>query len=223
MLMKRQSAQQAKTSSVLDENTTKEGSCSLSGLSSFEILASNQKLEGDVLRTDECSQETKKKARQSQLSQLSLRSFFKKSSNHSDSVNGSGTDISINRADISDSNPTSSGTPVDDDETNTPKGLDSLEKEKRNVALVEWQRIQQLMQNSIPMCNGHKEPCVDRVVKKAGPNLGRRFYVCARAEVCSICNYISSPLLFAYFPGYFTLFFIHLVGGCANDNLVYIL
>ncbi|KAM7529619.1 hypothetical protein LguiB_033029 [Lonicera macranthoides] len=182
MLMKMQSAEQAKNSFVLDENTTKEGSCSLSGVSSFEILASNQKLEGDVLRTDECSQETKKKARQSQLSQLSLRSFFRKSSNHSDSVNGSGTDISINLADISGSNPNSSGTPVDDDEMNTPKGSNSLEKEKRNVALVEWQRIQQLMQNSIPMCNGHKEPCVDRVVKKAGPNLGRRFYVCARAE-----------------------------------------
>ncbi|XP_043713869.1 DNA-(apurinic or apyrimidinic site) endonuclease 2 isoform X2 [Telopea speciosissima] len=58
----------------------------------------------------------------------------------------------------------------------------SSEKEKNDAALLEWRRIQQFMQNSVPLCKGHKEPCVARVVKKAGPNLGRRFYVCARAE-----------------------------------------
>ncbi|XVF18031.1 hypothetical protein REPUB_Repub10bG0176300 [Reevesia pubescens] len=57
-----------------------------------------------------------------------------------------------------------------------------LEKEKNNVALLEWQRIQQVMQNSIPLCKGHREPCVSRVVKKPGPTFGHRFYVCARAE-----------------------------------------
>ncbi|XP_075705686.1 DNA-(apurinic or apyrimidinic site) endonuclease 2 [Rhinoderma darwinii] len=31
-----------------------------------------------------------------------------------------------------------------------------------------------------PNCKGHKEPCVLRTVKKAGPNLGRQFYVCSR-------------------------------------------
>ncbi|OCT57413.1 hypothetical protein XELAEV_18003547mg [Xenopus laevis] len=33
-----------------------------------------------------------------------------------------------------------------------------------------------------PNCKGHSEPCVLRTVKKAGPNCGRQFYVCARPE-----------------------------------------
>ncbi|KAM8934843.1 DNA-(apurinic or apyrimidinic site) endonuclease 2 [Pelodytes ibericus] len=33
-----------------------------------------------------------------------------------------------------------------------------------------------------PNCKGHAEPCVLRTVKKAGPNCGRQFYVCARPE-----------------------------------------
>ena len=67
------------------------------------------------------------------------------------------------------------------------KGNDgSLEREKNNVALLEWQRIQQLMRNSIPVCKGHKEPCVARIVKKPGPTFGHRFFVCSRAEVFSL-------------------------------------
>ncbi|XP_074060044.1 DNA-(apurinic or apyrimidinic site) endonuclease 2 isoform X1 [Macrotis lagotis] len=31
-----------------------------------------------------------------------------------------------------------------------------------------------------PLCKGHKEPCVLRTVRKAGPNLGRQFFVCSR-------------------------------------------
>ncbi|CBI17372.3 unnamed protein product, partial [Vitis vinifera] len=58
----------------------------------------------------------------------------------------------------------------------------SPQRDKNDIALVEWQRIQQLMQNSIPLCKGHGEPCVSRLAKKPGPNHGRRFYVCARAE-----------------------------------------
>lgn len=33
-----------------------------------------------------------------------------------------------------------------------------------------------------PLCKGHNEPCVLRMVKKAGPNKGRQFYTCARGE-----------------------------------------
>ncbi|XP_071082601.1 DNA-(apurinic or apyrimidinic site) endonuclease 2-like [Haliotis cracherodii] len=33
-----------------------------------------------------------------------------------------------------------------------------------------------------PLCKGHKEACVMRMVKKDGPNRFRQFYVCARAE-----------------------------------------
>ncbi|XP_023693340.1 DNA-(apurinic or apyrimidinic site) endonuclease 2 [Paramormyrops kingsleyae] len=33
-----------------------------------------------------------------------------------------------------------------------------------------------------PVCKAHEEPCVLRTVKKAGPNLGRQFFVCARPQ-----------------------------------------
>ncbi|XP_052284812.1 DNA-(apurinic or apyrimidinic site) endonuclease 2-like [Dreissena polymorpha] len=33
-----------------------------------------------------------------------------------------------------------------------------------------------------PLCKGHKEPCVLRMVKKPGPNKGKQFYACARGE-----------------------------------------
>lgn len=33
-----------------------------------------------------------------------------------------------------------------------------------------------------PKCRGHREPCVQRCVKKKGPNFNRKFWVCARGE-----------------------------------------
>ncbi|OWF42500.1 DNA-(apurinic or apyrimidinic site) lyase 2-like [Mizuhopecten yessoensis] len=33
-----------------------------------------------------------------------------------------------------------------------------------------------------PLCKGHKEPCLLRTVKKEGPNRGKQFFVCCRAE-----------------------------------------
>ncbi|KAK8970505.1 hypothetical protein KSP40_PGU005187 [Platanthera guangdongensis] len=54
--------------------------------------------------------------------------------------------------------------------------------ENKNIALLEWKRIQQKMKSSIPLCKGHDEPCVSRSVRKEGPNNGRRFYSCARAQ-----------------------------------------
>lgn len=46
----------------------------------------------------------------------------------------------------------------------------------------------------MPLCGGHREPCVMRTVKKAGPNLGRQFYMCARprgppSDPSSRCNF----------------------------------
>lgn len=32
----------------------------------------------------------------------------------------------------------------------------------------------------VPLCPGHKEPCVVRTTKKKGPNFNRRFYACSR-------------------------------------------
>ncbi|XP_062194373.1 DNA-(apurinic or apyrimidinic site) endonuclease 2-like [Phragmites australis] len=57
----------------------------------------------------------------------------------------------------------------------------SLSTDKCNAATLEWQRIQQKMKMTLPCCKGHREPCIPRSVKK-GSNIGRLFYVCARAQ-----------------------------------------
>ncbi|XP_002964512.2 DNA-(apurinic or apyrimidinic site) lyase 2 [Selaginella moellendorffii] len=63
------------------------------------------------------------------------------------------------------------------DETPTESSQQSLEKSAAG-----WERLKSLMSRNLPLCKGHGEPCVVRTVKKAGPNLGRGFYVCARAK-----------------------------------------
>ncbi|PHT49937.1 DNA-(apurinic or apyrimidinic site) lyase 2 [Capsicum baccatum] len=140
----------------------------------------------------------KKKARLGQGSQLTLKSFFQKRTHRSETSCSSFADSKLFQTDISYSQIEPKGIPSAVDESSASKDcrsnaidntqhdcqLDACgsDKGKSEVALQEWQRIQQLMQNSVPLCKGHQEPCVSRVVKKAGPNLGRRFYVCARAE-----------------------------------------
>lgn len=75
-------------------------------------------------------------------------------------------------------------------------GLESctLNVSKKSTATMEWQRIQKAMLNKVPLCKGHKEPCVVRVVKKAGPNFGRAFHVCARAQVLTPLPYLPEKL-----------------------------
>ena len=68
----------------------------------------------------------------------------------------------------------------DQDKTNVSSC--SLSTDKCNAAALEWQRIQQKMKMTLPRCKGHREPCISRSVKK-GPNIGRLFYVCPRAQV----------------------------------------
>lgn len=148
-------------------------------------------------RIRQCNK-SNKKARNSQCSQLSIRSFFQRTTNLDTGVNDSYTDCSNNQAEPSQPSPHLDETPMLLDHSSSPKQYEldtdasdqhlagpngsSTKEEKNNVASLEWQRIQQLMQNSIPVCKGHKEPCIARVVKKQGTNFGRRFYVCARAE-----------------------------------------
>lgn len=152
------------------------------------------------------NKETRKKAKKSQ--QLSLRSFFQKSPNLYNGNDSSSTDFATNQTGALDSINQSQEAPnMDERECSPtqnhtdgsaysqnleePDGSIYLEKEKNNVALLEWQRIQLLMQNSIPLCKGHREPCVSRVVKKPGPTFGHRFYACARAEVCIFHLFIN--------------------------------
>ncbi|KAG7544889.1 AP endonuclease 1 [Arabidopsis suecica] len=126
------------------------------------------------------------KARKIQSSQLSLKSFFTTNSKVKNGGDSSSSYVS--------SSPSSQGESItepnvsskeDGEPTTSTQEQDqsgSSAKLKNDAALMEWQRIQNLMQNSIPLCKGHKEACVARVVKKPGPTFGRRFYVCSRAE-----------------------------------------
>lgn len=146
-----------------------------------------------------------KKPRKSQSSQLSLKSFFQKTAGGCSVSSRFSSDKELTQEDTSICEPnetfTEGGECEDAKELQEKQSAEvqgdmsqSPEKEKRNTALVEWQRIQQLMQSSIPLCKGHKEPCVSRIVKKPGPTLGQRFYVCARAEVSKylLCVYLSA-------------------------------
>lgn len=149
----------------------------------------------------------KKKARKSQSSQLSLKSFFQETAGGCSVSSSFSSDKDLTQENISISEPNETFTEAVAHEgameLHEKQSADELledmsqppEKEKRNTALAEWQRIQQLMQSSIPLCKGHKEPCVSRIVKKPGPTLGQRFYVCARAEV-------SKYLPFVYLSGF---------------------
>ncbi|GMH06548.1 hypothetical protein Nepgr_008388 [Nepenthes gracilis] len=140
----------------------------------------------------------KKKAKPNQPSQLSLRSFFQKVPNLGNGgCHSAKDDVLHNQADFCKSNDDHLKRTSDlDEKSSTGEKADlsicasamvqrittaPLEEDK-NTALLEWRNIQQRMQDSIPLCDGHHEPCVARVVKKQGPNFGRRFYVCARAE-----------------------------------------
>ncbi|KAI3428942.1 uncharacterized protein J3R85_008966 [Psidium guajava] len=165
--------------------------------------------------------EFKKKAKKGQGSQLSLRSFFQRSSDGCNKDEKSSGNFSLNAVHIQKSNDQTNCNFANDEDSRSlqqndlnisasPLDQSPLGKGKNNVALLEWQRIQQLMQNSIPLCKGHGEPCVSRVVKKAGPNCGRRFYTCPRAEGpasnpeanCGFFKWASSKSKHCSLPGF---------------------
>ncbi|XP_021727564.1 DNA-(apurinic or apyrimidinic site) lyase 2-like isoform X1 [Chenopodium quinoa] len=134
----------------------------------------------------------KKKMKQNQHSQLSLTSFFQKIPGTCDSVEKSTKDASDNlESTVISPDYVKETTETINKEGNFDESASSQEhnpptdccpENDRKTAVMEWQRIQQRMQDSIPLCEGHREPCVARIVKKSGPNFGRRFYACARAE-----------------------------------------
>nr|XP_043618416.1 DNA-(apurinic or apyrimidinic site) endonuclease 2 [Erigeron canadensis] len=132
--------------------------------------------------------EMRKKSKKNQSSQLSLRSFFSTATSNKDTTSTTvdtslthtsnsleGTETQISEESVS------IRSEPDQPECESDAG-NSSQTDKSKIAQLEWQRIQLFMQNSIPVCKGHSEQCVSRVVKKAGPTFGRRFYVCARAE-----------------------------------------
>ncbi|KAG8504982.1 DNA-(apurinic or apyrimidinic site) lyase 2 [Galemys pyrenaicus] len=73
------------------------------------------------------------------------------------------------------------------------KVSDSEAKDEKVVQAAFWKSV---LRGPLPMplCGGHREPCVMRTVKKPGPNLGRHFYMCARpqgppTDPSSRCNF----------------------------------
>lgn len=50
---------------------------------------------------------------------------------------------------------------------------------KRSESAIAWRMLLKGPKPP-PLCKGHNEPCVLRIVKKPGQNFGREFYVCAR-------------------------------------------
>ncbi|XP_026660187.2 DNA-(apurinic or apyrimidinic site) endonuclease 2 isoform X2 [Phoenix dactylifera] len=153
-----------------------------------------------------CKLKLKKKGGHSNSSQLTLTSFFQKPNivrtigvetvntggsstpedtekprdNLSHVTEGAGKIFSENVKDSSsERNDSSISSHVQEQGCSDPSFF--YKKDKDNVAILEWQRIQEKMKKSLPLCKGHREPCVARSVKK-GPNTGRQFYVCARAK-----------------------------------------
>ncbi|KAL5706004.1 DNA-(apurinic or apyrimidinic site) lyase [Ranunculus cassubicifolius] len=172
-------------------------------------------------------EETKKnnkRARQGSSIQRTLGSYFQTKISSDAYMNSANADSSHSQEDIDKIEDatcvlprglnSSEGLHVDDDVKNSSQENDitkipsiecSPEKEKNNVALREWQRIQQVMlkRRSVPLCKGHGEPCVARVVKKEGSNFGRKFFVCRRSEGPSSnpdarCDYFKWETQFAH-------------------------
>lgn len=190
--MKRQANEQAKAIEVSCSSSSQSNATPSCGEISTGLLRNCNST--DISPEESCSLENesskrvntttgdgnKKKTRRIQSSQLSLKSFFtSKSASYVSSSQSSSQVESITEPTFS--------SKVDDELTTTSSQEQdqsgSPAKQKNDAALMEWQRIQNMMQNSIPLCKGHKEACVARVVKKPGPTFGRRFYVCSRAEV----------------------------------------
>ena len=196
VLMKRQANEQARAIEVSCSSSSQSNAipscgeistgplrnCSLTVPSPEESCSLEKESTGRLTTTSGGSRDgNKKKVRRIQSSQqLSLKSFFTSKSASCVSSSRSSSQVeSIAELTVSskvDDEPTTTSS-QEQDQSGSPA------KQKNDAALMEWQRIQNLMQNSIPLCKGHKEACVARVVKKPGPTFGRRFYVCSRAEV----------------------------------------
>ncbi|KAL8251401.1 hypothetical protein R6Q59_035094 [Mikania micrantha] len=110
------------------------------------------------------SKEMKKRLKKSQSSQLSLKSFFHSSPTASKDVKSRTVDLSLNHT----SNLVE-GSEAEIVESNTidqshceSDACNSSQTDKSQRAQLEWQRIQQLMYRSIPVCKGHGEKCVSQ-------------------------------------------------------------
>lgn len=108
-------------------------------------------------------------------SQKHISSFFPKSSNILDQQND-GTSSSQGSS-VSEESSAKKGaivTPVNEDV--------ALEKKERSSSAASAWKSMLTGPRPPPLCKGHKEPCVERIVKKKGPNFNKKFFACARGE-----------------------------------------
>ncbi|KAJ8509894.1 hypothetical protein OPV22_000328 [Ensete ventricosum] len=168
------------------------------------LTFSQKKTENPKYLSSDCTRGVKKMTRNNTCSQLTLKYFFKQPKivmNVAEEIPKH--DLTFHKADpgeireeTSQSTEQSdlkneyakhsceiSGTSIDiHDDKRGSEPCFPVKRENDNFAVQEWQRIQQKMKMTIPICKGHGEPCVSRSVKREGPNRGRLFYVCARAQ-----------------------------------------
>lgn len=182
-----------------------------------------------------CGRTVVKKARHSTYSQPTLKAFFKQSKApdfmatvNTDTPNSQANSEKQNENMFHETEPACDKNLMENIEEKSTKlivpttdlcaqdtnSCFSLKMEKGNAAVLEWQKIQEKMRTSIPLCKGHREPCVARSVKK-GPNVGRRFYVCARAKVLDLLHSLFSSLLkclFLNFSCYWVNYLVDPIG-----------
>eukprot|EP00042_Codosiga_hollandica_P036360 m.277256 g.277256 ORF g.277256 m.277256 type:complete len:285 (-) comp54870_c0_seq6:24-878(-) len=73
-----------------------------------------------------------------------------------------------------------------EDSQSLPSASEGPKRIRSEEALAAWKTV--LAKAKIPLCRGHSEPAVLRVVKKDGPTKGKRFFCCARPDVsCLLC------------------------------------
>ncbi|XP_034251614.1 DNA-(apurinic or apyrimidinic site) lyase 2-like isoform X2 [Thrips palmi] len=117
---------------------------------------------------------SKKMKIQGSSTQKHISSFFQKSSSSADQQYD-GTSSSQGSS-VSDELSAENGNvkPVNEEAT-------VERKEKSSSAASAWKNML-TGPRPPPLCKGHKEPCVERIVKKKGPNLNKKFFACARGE-----------------------------------------
>ncbi|ODN05652.1 DNA-(apurinic or apyrimidinic site) lyase 2 [Orchesella cincta] len=137
------------------------------GKSKFESEGWSQSItnfnDGNRKRSREREKETSSNSQKPKRVQTKLNMFFNKNSllpkesNETDSISKTIVENKVPE------------TPLNGyQSTPTPSNLDA------------WKKL--MKPPEAPLCEGHKEPCVKRTVKKKGTNFGRQFWACSHGE-----------------------------------------
>lgn len=118
---------------------------------------------------------SKKIKTQGSSTQKQIMSFFQKSTNVTTEALDSTSSVSSSQG-SSDSHESSFYyRKVNDSEA-------TLERSEKSSSVISAWRNMLTGPRPPPLCKGHKESCVERTVKKKGPNFNKKFFACARGE-----------------------------------------